>query len=168
MVELKPVSFVIYGQPATKKNSSTIVGGRAKLLPSKTYRDYERSARDQLNSIRCKGIRLPHYTTGVNISVKYYLQNRAHWPDLVGLMQATADIISDEYKIIRHKRQLFCPWVLADDRIIKSWNGTCIAGIDKDQPRAEVTITPNKSGLGEELDPYVIKQLEKKQLVKLF
>ena len=83
-------------------------------------------------------------------------------------MQATADIISDEYKTIRHKRQLICPWVLSDDRIIKSWNVTCIAGIDKDQPRAEVTITPLMSELGEELDPYVIRQLEEKQLVQLF
>ena len=39
----EPYSFIIYGHPATKKNSSVLVQGRARLLPSKAYRDYIRA-----------------------------------------------------------------------------------------------------------------------------
>ena len=44
-------SFIIYGQPATKKNSSIIVQGRAKLIPSKVFREYERMFRVQMRMV---------------------------------------------------------------------------------------------------------------------
>ena len=42
-------------------------------------------------------------TLPVQMTCRYWLRDRAHWPDLVGLMQATADIISDERRKIGGK-----------------------------------------------------------------
>lgn len=158
----KPFGFVLHGQPVTKKNSATIVRmgktSRAALIPSKAYQRYERMCHEAIMMLRARN-EVPHFTTGVNMCVRYYLQNRAHWPDIVGLMQATADILSDEYRIIEHKKTMTKKWLLADDRIIKSWNGTVIAGIDAANPRAEITITPLMSAIDTELDPYIRRQI---------
>ena len=152
------VKIIILGQPATKKNSSTMAfgTGRAVILPSKSYKEYEKAFRQQL---MCMG-RLPHFETGVQVTAKYYLQNRAHYPDLVGLMQATADILSDEYKSINHKKVCMKQWILSDDRIIKSWDGTQIAGIDKENPRVEIEIRELETDLVTETDPNIVKILE--------
>ena len=72
-----------------------------------------------------------------------------------------ADIISDEYKVIDHRRQMVCKWLLADDRIVKSWDGTRIAGIDKARPRTEIIIRPLNIDIDEELDPYIAKNIAK-------
>lgn len=61
--------------------------------------------------------------------VHYYMPSRAAWPDLVGLMQATADLLE-------------AAGVLENDRLILSWQGTNIEGIDKDNPRAEISLYP--------------------------
>lgn len=105
--------------------------------------------------------RLPHYTLPVQMTCRYYLKDRAHWPDLVGLMQATADIISDERRRIGGKMVTTREWLLSDDRIITSWDGTEIAGIDKLRPRVEIVITPLP--VDEALDPYVIRQIKQKR-----
>ena len=57
------------------------------------------------------------------------MPNRAAWPDLVGLMQATADLLE-------------AADVLENDRLILSWQGTNIDGIDKNNPRAEIYLYP--------------------------
>ncbi|WP_196595423.1 hypothetical protein [Pectinatus frisingensis] len=164
---MNPFGFTLHGQPATKKNSSTIVRGHAALLPSKAYRRYEKQCREAINLLRYK-MRLPHFSGPIRMQVHYYLESAAHWPDLVGLEQATADILSDEYKVIDHKRQLVCPWLLSDDRIIKNWDGSCIAGIDKDKPRAEIIIIPLVTSLDTELDPFIQKQLAETAQGSLF
>ena len=151
-------TFTIEGQPATKKNHGIIARGHAAVLPSKTYKKYADNFRLQLQA-RCMG-RQPHFETGVQITALYYLENKAHYPDLVGLMQATADIISDEYAVINHKKVLTKRWILSDDRIIKSWDGTKIAGIDKERPRVEITITKLETDLSTETDPQIIRVLE--------
>jgi len=102
------------------------------------------------------------------VEAKYYLKNRAHYPDIVGLMQATADLMSDEYKVIYGHRQLIKRWFLADDRIIKNWGSTRIAGIDPKNPRVEITITPLDIPIDQECDPYIIKKLKEKQQQSLF
>lgn len=148
-------SFTIEGQPATKKNHGIIARGHAAILPSKNYKKYADSFRQQLQTKQ-----RPHFKTGVQVTALYYLRDRAHYPDLVGLMQATADIISDEYAVINHKKVLAKRWILADDRIIKSWDGTKIAGIDKERPRVEITITKLETDLSTETDPQIIRVLE--------
>lgn len=138
--EGEPCRLVLYGQPATKKNSATLRrSDYVTVLPSNAYRKYERHCREQLAELQRQG-RSPHYDGPVRIMAHYYLKDVAHWPDLVGLMQATADIISDEYKVINHKRTLVRKWLLSDDRIIKNWDGSHIAGLDKDNPRVEIWI----------------------------
>lgn len=160
----KPYSFIIYGQPATKKNSSIMVSGRNLILPSKSYREYAKVFRQQLCYLRDK----QHFDTGVNLAVRYYLRDKAHFPDLVGLMQATADLLADEYKTFHGKKTLINKWVLSDDRIIKSWNGTKIAGIDKQNPRTEIEIQPLGIDISEEIDPYIIRTLKQRQEQSLF
>ncbi len=151
---MKPFSVVIPGQPATKKNSATVVRNHAHILPSAAYRAYERHCRETLAALG----RLPHYTLPVRLTCRYYLKDRAHWPDLVGLMQATADIISDERRKIGGRMVTAREWLLSDDRIITSWDGTVIAGIDKARPRVEIVVTPLE--VGEALDPYVARQIK--------
>jgi hypothetical protein len=161
----EPYSFIIYGHPATKKNSSVLVQGQARLLPSKAYREYEKLFRQQLMRLPQP---LPHFQTGVYVLAKYWLKDKAHWPDITGLMQATADIISDDYKVIYGKRQLIHRWLLSDDRIIKKWGESRIAGVDRNNPRVEVTITPIDVPLDQECDPYIIKVLKEEQQQSLF
>lgn len=154
---MKPFSVVIPGQPATKKNSAVVVRSYACLLPSAAYRAYERHCRETLMAMG----KLPHYTLPVQMTCRYYLRDRAHWPDLVGLMQATADILSDERKRIGGRMVTTREWLLSDDRIVTSWDGTEIAGIDKTRPRVEIVITPLPAD--EALDPYVVRQIKQKR-----
>lgn len=118
------MEIVILGQPRTKKNSSRIalINNKRVLLPSKAFKEYEKVALMQL--ARVQAVHGP-----VSVLCRYYLQNRAHWPDLVGLLQATSDILQ-------------AAGVIDDDKYIVNYDGSMIAGIDKDNPRAEITITP--------------------------
>ena len=163
----KPFGFVLLGQPVTKKNSAILTRGRARILPSSQYMEYERRCREAINVLR-KQIEIPHFDMPVKMTCRYYLQSRKHYPDLTGLQQATADIISDEYKTINHKKTLVKQWLLSDDRIIKSWDGSKIAGIDKLNPRTEIIITPLKVDLKTETDPYIIKKIKEQQQENLF
>ncbi|WP_337384093.1 hypothetical protein [Acidaminococcus timonensis] len=57
------------------------------------------------------------------------MPNRKGWPDLMGLVQATADILQDAE-------------ILADDGYVATLAGCRIAGIDKVNPRAEIIVMP--------------------------
>ena len=80
--------FTIMGNPATKKNSPIVVRGRAAVLPSKAYRRYEQEFRRQLSVMKEQN-GLSHFSGPVHLKAEYYLENRAHYPDLNGLIQAT-------------------------------------------------------------------------------
>ena len=171
---MKPFKIIIYGQPTTKKNSATLTYGKGRrgapiprLLPSKAYTEYEKHCRVAISNLRQR-ITLPHFDEPVRIDAQYYLRDRAYYPDLLGLMQATADIISDEYSVIEHKRTLVRRWLLSDDRIIKNWDGTQIAGIDKQNPRVEITIYPLPLDIETETDPLLRKQAAAKMQSELF
>lgn len=116
------MEIVIQGQPRTKKNSSQIAfrGNKRVILPSKAYKAYERVALIQL--ARVQAVHGP-----ISVMCRYYLQNRAHWPDLVGLLQATSDILQ-------------AAGVIDDDKYIVNYDGSMIAGLDKDNPRVEIII----------------------------
>ena len=84
-------SLVIYGRPTTKKNSSRIVyhGKYPRVLPSKAFCDYEKDSLKQLQFFRKRA-----YVSGpVIVRCHYYMPNERSWPDLVGLLQATSDIL---------------------------------------------------------------------------
>lgn len=88
----KPYAFVLYGNPVTKKNSPVMVKGRSVLLPSEAYRKYESSCRKALQVLKVQE-KLRHFSMGVSMCCLYYLESKAHYPDLLGLLQATADLL---------------------------------------------------------------------------
>ena len=116
--------IILYGRPTTKKNSSRVVkcGKFTKVLPSKAYEEYEKDCLIQLLSYKYK-----RYEGPVHVCARYWMPDKRSYPDLVGLMQATADILE--------KAQ-----VIVNDRDIRWWDGTGIIGFDKDRPRVEITI----------------------------
>ena len=58
----------------------------------------------------------------------YWLPDRRSRPDLLGLEEATADILE-------------AAGIVANDRLIVSWDGSRIAGYDRERPRVEIEIT---------------------------
>lgn len=116
------MEIVIQGQPRTKKNSSQIAfkGNKRVILPSKAFQAYEKVALMQL--ARVQAIHGP-----VSVLCRYYLQDRKGWPDLVGLLQATSDILQ-------------AAKVIDDDKYIVNYDGSIIAGLDKHNPRVEIII----------------------------
>ena len=77
---------------------------------------------------RLKSYRGPKFKdTKLHVRCQYYMPNKRSWPDLVGLMQATWDIL-EKAKIIDNDRNIVNP------------DGTRIMGIDKDNPRTEIFI----------------------------
>ena len=120
----KNTVLVILGRPATKKNSGQIVrvGRFRKLLPSKAFIVYEGKALEQL-----KDYDTLHFTGSLQLTVRYYLPDRMWWPDLIGLLQATSDILQKA-------------GIYDDDKYIVSYDGSCIAGLDKENPRCEIEI----------------------------
>lgn len=120
------MTFTIYGNPITKKNSQRIVwhGGRPSIKPSAAYEKYRADSIAQLTGRQKLNISCP-----VNLQVVYYMQARRR-VDLVNLLEATCDILVDA-------------GVLADDnsKIVAGHDGSRVE-YDKNNPRAEITITP--------------------------
>ena len=128
------IDITLKGRPATKKNSGRIVSrnGKPIIIPSEAYKNYEDACMWQL-----AGKKL-HISGIVVVECKYYLQNKRSWPDLIGLLQATSDILT-KAKIID------------DDKWICSYGDSSIAGIDKENPRAEIRIMDRKNKVLEAL-----------------
>ena len=128
------IDITLKGRPATKKNSGRIVfkNGKRIIIPSEVYENYEDACLWQL-----AGKKL-HISGIVVVECKYYLPNKRSWPDLIGLLQATSDILTKAK-------------VIDDDKWICSYGDSCIAGIDKDNPRAEIRIMDRKNKVLEAL-----------------
>ena len=128
------IDITLKGRPATKKNSGRIVfkNGKRIIIPSEAYENYEDACLWQL-----AGKKL-HISGIVVVECKYYLPNKRSWPDLIGLLQSTSDILTKA-------------GVIDDDKWICSYGDSCIAGIDKDNPRAEIRIMDRKNKVLEAL-----------------
>lgn len=128
------IDIVFKGRPITKKNHGQIVkrGNKLGYIQSEAYRSYEEACLWQL-----AGKKL-HISGIVVVECKYYLPNKRSWPDLIGLLQATSDILTKA-------------GVIDDDKWICSYGNSCIAGIDKDNPRAEIRIMDRKNKVLEAL-----------------
>lgn len=128
------IDITLKGRPATKKNSGRIVfkNGKRIIIPSEAYKNYEDACMWQL-----AGKKL-HISGVIVVECKYYLPNKRSWPDLIGLLQATSDILTKA-------------GVIDDDKWICSYGDSCIAGIDKDNPRAEIRIMDRKNKVLEAL-----------------
>lgn len=128
------IDIVFKGRPITKKNHGQIVkrGNKLGYIQSEAYRTYEDACLWQL-----AGKKL-HISGIVVVECKYYLPNKRSWPDLIGLLQATSDILTKA-------------GIIDDDKWICSYGESCIAGIDKDNPRAEIRIMDRKNKVLEAL-----------------
>lgn len=133
--------FVIDGRPMTKKNSMTKT--RYGLIQSKQYRAYEKAALGQLMTQKPRRFRTIACATRLN--VEYYMPNRKGWPDLFGLVQATADILEKA-------------GIVEDDGYIADVAYSCIAGVDPFWPRAEIKVIPMPDDKLNELHPKLRKK----------
>jgi Holliday junction resolvase RusA-like endonuclease len=119
------ITIVLPGQPATKKNHSIICSlpnGRSILVPSKPYREFEKSCLNYL-----KAYTGPRFTGPIEMITLYYLKKGRAQPDLTNLMAATHDILEKA-------------GVIDNDRNIVSVDGSRIMGISLKEPRTEVII----------------------------
>ena len=128
------IDITLKGRPVTKKNSGRIItiNGKPIIIPSEAYKNYEDACMWQL-----AGKKL-HISGIIVVECKYYLPNKRSWPDLIGLLQATSDILTKAK-------------VIDDDKWICSYGDSSIAGIDKENPRAEIRIMDRKNKLLEAL-----------------
>ena len=121
------MTITLTGTPRTKKNSQRIIriGRGSRILPSEAYIDYAGDCAVQLVAQRATnaGIDYP-----VNVSCVYYMPTRRK-VDLVNLLEATCDILRDNY-------------VVVDDNcsIIAGHDGSRVL-YDKAHPRVEIEIT---------------------------
>ena len=121
------MTFVIPLPPVTKKNSQRIVTnhGKAFVLPSKAYKDYERNAMWYLPKLQAP------ISEKVEVTALFYMKTH-RLVDLTNLEEALDDV-------------LVLGGVLEDDnsRIIASHDGSRVL-YDSTNPRTEVTIRPLK------------------------
>lgn len=127
---METIKLVISGRPTTKKNSSRVVrrGKFSKVLPSEAFERYQEAALWQLKSCR------QHIDGPVWAKCLYWMPSRQSWPDLIGLLQASSDILE-------------MAGIISNDRWIKSYDGSRIVGIDKKNPRAEIVLVPLEDGM---------------------
>lgn len=127
---MQKLEFVLYGQPATKKNSMRPIKVKSRngteslrLLPSAAYEDYEADCLRQIT-----GNYRRHIDTPVNVEARYFMATRRQI-DLTNLNESIHDIL------VKAR-------VLMDDNrnIIASTDGSRVYW-DKTNPRVEITIT---------------------------
>lgn len=141
MIEQMIYRFTIDGRPMTKKNSMTKT--HYGLIQSKQYRDYEKMALCQLMTQKPSSFRT--IACAARMNVEYYMPNRKGWPDLFGLVQATADILEKA-------------GIIEDDGYIADVAYSCIAGVDPIWPRAEIKVIPMPDDKLNELHPKLRKK----------
>ena len=111
-------------EPVTKKNSQQIiqVKGRAMIIPSKKYKEYEREVMNYLIFSKVMGIDYP-----VNVECHFYMATRRKC-DLTNLLEAVDDV-------------LVKAGILQDDNytIIQSHDRSRVH-YDKENPRTEIYI----------------------------
>lgn len=123
--------LTILGAPRTKKNSlRRIARGRSVFtVPSKAFETYANGAMPQIR-VQAQG---KAFEEPVAVSCRYWIDANRR-TDLVGLLQGTLDLLEDA-------------GILADDsgwnpRIVARLDGSEIVGVDRKNPRVEITITP--------------------------
>jgi Holliday junction resolvase RusA-like endonuclease len=121
--------FVLKGRPITKKNHQRVIPAVSKTgatyhrpIQSESYQNYEIDCLWQLKSYQG-----PKFTGKVNLKCIYWMKDFSSWPDLIGLLQATGDILQKS-------------GVIANDRNIISLDGSKIAGVDGKNPRVEISL----------------------------
>jgi Holliday junction resolvase RusA-like endonuclease len=116
------MTYTIRTVPRTKKtsNQAAVINGRARVFPSAKYRAFARAAIPQLRSQHMIG----PLTEPVHVKATFYRE--ANRGDLIGYMQALADVLEEA-------------GVLANDRQIVCWDGTTMTK-DAESPRVEFEV----------------------------
>lgn len=131
------IKLTLKGRPITKKNSQIPIktkSGKFFIIQSKQYRAYEKECLWQIKEqliILSLQQRLPKPVLfpiigKIQLQALYYMPDRRR-PDLLNLLQATADIV-EKAKVIEN------------DRDIVSFDGSRIMEVSKENPRVEVYI----------------------------
>jgi Holliday junction resolvase RusA-like endonuclease len=119
------MKLILPGRPYTKKNSQRILKnhrtGRPFIAQSEQYEQYEEQCLWYLNG---KG---EAYQQGIHLICRYWMPDLSSWPDLVGLIQATQDILQKD-------------GIIKNDRQVCNLDGSRIVGVDKQNPRTEIII----------------------------
>ena len=123
--------LTLTGRPITKKNSQIPIktkSGKYFIIQSKQYRAYEKECLQQIKGQYNTATVYDDRMIFGKISLKalYYMPDK-RLPDLLNLLQATADIVE--------KAQ-----VIENDKNIVSFDGSRIMGVDKENPRVEIYI----------------------------
>lgn len=127
-----PISFIIKGEPRTKKNSQRIMrnrSGRTFIIPSQQYQDYEKAFIEQAVNEGVEGLKIDE---SVNIKCLFYMHTRRK-VDLTNLLSGAMDcMVSAE--------------IIADDNCkIATANDGSRVFYDKENPRTEIKIEKIKS-----------------------
>ncbi len=131
----REIIITIPGHPATKKNSLIMVPGRSLILPSRRWQAYQRAAlgtKRRPGPLAIAWLGKETIMVPVNLQAVYWLRDKRQ-PDLLNLLAGTADLLQ-------------AARVIADDKQIISLDGSRIAGIDKANPRVEITLTVWRMG----------------------
>lgn len=137
------LKFVIPAPPRTKKTHQRIVrtGPRPKILPSKQYEEWFRSAMWHAIEIRRDlseaGVLLP-IIGPVSVCALFYRD--AEIGDATGYYQALGDWLQSPIKTASGKVRRNGAGIILDDRQIRDWDGSRLLK-DRDNPRIEVVIT---------------------------
>jgi hypothetical protein len=114
--------------PRTKKNSRV-----ALAKPSDAYIRMRNDALEILRLI-AGALQLPLPSVQYNLAATFYVDAKGKNADLLGLLQAIADILETDED--RH-----FPGVVTNDKLFRAFDGSRIVE-DDDRPRVELTITP--------------------------
>lgn len=139
--------FIIQGRPMTKKNSQ--IRTKTGVIQSKQYREYECIAIPQLRAQKGKqGLKTP-IACPVNMSCYYHMPNKQGYPDVMGLLQATADILEKA-------------GIVENDRLISIISSCYIGRIDKENPCVEISISEITDTNWYQFyqDPFCIKKMK--------
>ncbi len=128
--KMSEIKLILTGRPITKKNHQQIVltkNGRRYVIQSKPYLTYEKECLWQIITQRHLHPETSEIIIDkINLQALYYMPDKKI-PDLLNLLQATADILEKAR-------------VIDNDKNIISVDGSRIIGIDKISPRVEIII----------------------------
>ena len=135
------LKFTILGPPRTKKTSNRLirVGGFHKVLPSKAYCDWLKTALQWGPMIR-HAARKAHFDVPLQgrVAIRATFFRDANRGDLTGYEQALADALQEPlYRGMKQIREGI--GIIQDDRQIVHWDGTRLA-VDRENPRVEVEV----------------------------
>ena len=123
------LTLTIPGRPVPAKNNPVMVAGRNLILPSKAFRAYKTFCigTKKRPGWLCQWGNV-QFVGPVRVDCHYWLPSYQWWPDLVGLLQGTSDILQ-------------AAGIIVNDKNIVTYGTSAIVGIDRDNPRVEITIS---------------------------